>query len=255
LRLPSTGPDPIPLDTASAAVLGYARGLRAIRFRSPAAAQGQWVRVPAFGWSRFDTQPIEQPSDRDVLVAEGLHGRLDPAGWEDVYATLGRVWPLVDAVVGRAAGRTFWELPAEEVSVLEEPGTVGAGLRRIGQDSGRHPAHVAAALHHRHPGLVPHITRSTRRALLPHLEEGDSGVEAVVGRELRANERGFTALEDTVAALLGEAGPTRLRLHDILLWLATTLRMTHAVHLGRSAQEWAASVHDGEVGRDAAPTG
>jgi hypothetical protein len=255
LRLPSTGPDPIPLDTAAAAVLGYARGQRAIRFRSPAAAQGQWVQVPAFGWSRFDTQPIEPPGDRDVLVAEGLHGRLDPAGWEDVYTTLGRVGPILGAVVERAAGRSFWELPADELSVLEEPGTVGAGLRRIGHDSGKHPAHVAAALHHRHPGLVPHITRSTRRALLPHLEEGDSGVEAVVGRELRANERGFTALEDTVAALLGEARPTRVRLHDILLWLATTLRMTHAVHLGRGASEWAAPAHDGEVGRDAAPTG
>jgi hypothetical protein len=127
-------------------------------------------------------------------------------------------------------------LPGEELSVLGEPGTIGAGLREIGQVSGDHAAHVAAALHHRHPGLVPHLTRSTRRALLPHVEEGDSGVEAVVARELRNNEVGFATLERTAAALLGDVGPTRLRLHDILLWLATTLRMAHAVQLGRRAQ-------------------
>jgi hypothetical protein len=39
-------------------------------------------------------------------------------------------------------------------------------------------------------------------------------------------------LEDAVVAhglLL-----TRLRLHDVLLWLTGTLRLTHAVELGRS---------------------
>ncbi len=92
--------------------------------------------------------------------------------------------------------------------------------------------------HSAYPGLVPHVTRSTRRALLPHVEEGDSGVEAVVWRELRANDRVFTVLEDALAALLDDARPTRLRLHDILLWLMSTLRMTHAVQLGRATEEW-----------------
>lgn len=251
LHLPSTGPDPISLDTALAAVLGYARGRRAMRFRSPAAAGGRWALVPAFGWSRFDTRPIEPPGDLDVLVGEGLHGRLDRAGWDDVYATLDRTGPLLTDIAERAGGRNLWELAGEELSVLGEPGTVGAGLRRIGRDSGAHPAHVAAALHHRHPGLVPHLTRSTRRALLPHTEEGDSGVEAVVVRELRANTAGFAALEDAARTLLGDAQPTRLRLHDILLWLATTLRMTHAVQLGRGTEEWVAHA-EGGVGPAAA---
>ena len=56
-----------------------------------------------------------------------------------------------------------------------------------------------------------------------------------MARELRNNEVGFAALERTAVALLGDVGPTRLRLHDILLWLATTLRMAHAVQLGRRA--------------------
>ena len=143
--------------------------------------------------------------------------------------------PSVEAAVDRAAEQPFWELPADEVSVLGEPGTVGAALREIGRLSGSHPGHVAAALHHRRPALVPHLTRTTRRALLPHLEEGDSGVEAVVWRELQGNAAAFAALEDAATAAL-DVRPTRLRLHDILLWLSTTLRLTHALQLGRAVE-------------------
>jgi hypothetical protein len=240
LRLPSTGPDPIPADTALAALLGYARGHRPQRFRSPDAPGGRWVQLPAFGWSRFDARPVRPPGDTDILVGELLHGRLDRAGWHDVRDALDRVRPLADTAAVRAGGRAFWELPDEELSVLGEPGTVGAVLREIGRSSGEHPGHVSAALHHHRPALVPHLTRSTRRALLPHVEEGDSGVEAVILRELRANDSAFAALEATVAAVLGDARPTRLRLHDILLWLSTTLRLTHAVALGRGTTEWVA---------------
>ena len=235
-HLPSSGPDPIPFGTALAAVIGYARGRRPYRFRSPDTPQGRWVQLPAFGWSRFDTRPVESPGDPDILVAEGLHGRLDRAGWQDVHDTLARVRPPADAVAERAAGRSFWELPADEVSVLGEPGTVGAILREIGRSSGRHPGHVAAALHHRRPALIPHLTRTTRRALLPHTEEGDSGVEAVVWRELQVNAAAYAALEEAAAARLG-VRPTRLRLHDVQLWLSTTLRLAHALQLGDAAEE------------------
>ncbi|MBA3906983.1 MAG: hypothetical protein H0X35_09930 [Pseudonocardiales bacterium] len=251
LRLPSAGPDPIPIDTALAAVLGYARGRRPVRFRSLDAPQGRWVLLPAFGWSRFDTRAVEPPGDLDVLIGEGLHGRLDRTGWQDVHEALARVRPLADAAAERAAGQALWELPDDELSVLGEPGTVGAALREIGRASGDHPGHVAAALHHRRPSLIPHLTPTTRRAMLAHVEEGDSGVEAVVRRELRTNDNAFTALEDAAAALLGER-PTRLRLHDILLWLTTTLRMTHAVQLGRGAEEWANHIAGAHAYRPAA---
>jgi hypothetical protein len=237
LQLPSVGPDPVPVDTALAAVFGYARGQRPLRFRSLGTSQGRWVSVAAFGWSRFDARPVESPGDVDILVAEGLHGRLDRAGWHDVQDALARLSPTAEAAAERAGRRSFWELPADEVSVLGEPGTVGAALRDIGRRSGSHPGHVAAALHHRRPALVPHLTGTTRRALLPHLEEGDSGVEAVVWRELSANAAAFAALEDAAVAAL-EVRPTRLRLHDILLWLSTTLRLTHAVRLGEATREW-----------------
>ncbi|MCF7550607.1 hypothetical protein [Pseudonocardia sp. WMMC193] len=236
--LPSTGPDPLPMATAVAAVLGYARARRPLRFRSFAWPQGHWVSLPAFGWTRFDTLATGPNGDTDVLLGEGLHGRLDEPGWTDVDDALARVGPLAAAAAERAAGAPFWALPDDELSVLGEPGTVGAALREIDRRGGAHPAHVRAVLHHQRPTLVPHLTPSTRRALLPHTLEGDSGVDAVVRRELRANADAFAALEHTVATLLGDASPTRLRLHDILLWLATTLRLPFAVAAGEATAEW-----------------
>ncbi len=230
LVLPSAGPDPIPLATALAAVLGYARGRRPLFFRSPSAPQGRWVQVLAFAHDRFDGQPPEtgeRPTDRDVLVAEGLHGRLDRVAWRRVRDTLDDVWPRVGSLVDRAAGRAFWELPDDELSVLAEPGTVGAALRELTD------RHVRAALHSRHPALVPLVDGVTRRQLYGHVREGDSGPEAVVHRELVANAGAFTTLETATATLLGRR-LTRLRLHDVLLWLAGSLRMTHAVGLGRA---------------------
>ena len=243
--LPSAGPDPVPWDAALAAVLGYARGRRPLRFRTPDHPQGRWFSVLAFGYERFDRQPVDDRSgDADVLAAEGLHGRLDPAGWTAVRAALDDVRPLAEATVARAAGRAFWELPPEEFSVLAEPGTVGAALRAIrlhaeSTESVR-PDLVTAALHHRHPDLVPHVDRTTRRQLWPHVGEGDSGVEAVVHRELHANVAAFGALEAAAGALLAGGGTplTRLRLHDVLLWLTGSLRMAHAVALGRGTEEW-----------------
>jgi hypothetical protein len=120
--------------------------------------------------------------------------------------------------------------------VLAEPGTVGSELRRIWQHCegtpGVQPAHVAAALHHRRPDLFPLLVRATRWQLLPHVREGDSGVEAVVHRELIVNAAAFARLEDELAAR--DVPLTRLRLHDVLLWLSAGLRLTHAVALGRT---------------------
>jgi hypothetical protein len=144
------------------------------------------------------------------------------------------VRPLADVAVERATGRALHELPDEEFSVLAEPGTVGAALRHIWQLASDTPdvsaKHVAAALHHRHPDLFPLLGRTTRWQLLPHVREGDSGPEAVIHRELRANAEAFAALRSATADL----GLTALRLHDLLLWLSASLRLTHAVALGRT---------------------
>lgn len=236
LVLPSAGPDPLPVETALAAVLGYARGRRPLFFRSPSQPEGRWVQVPAYGYERFDrrprsTAPLGEP---DILPAEGLHGRLDPAAWTELRNTLEQIRPLADAAVEHAAGRALWELSDDDFSVLAEPGTVGAALRRIREQP--RSEHVTAALHHRRPELFPLVVRTTRWALLPHVRERDSGPEAVIHRELTANADAFDALEEAVTAQLGTA-LTRLRLHDILLWLTASLRLPHAVRLGLDADE------------------
>src|SRR4051794_16661813 len=153
LELPSAGPDPLPWETALAAVLGYARGRRPLRYRSPIEREGRWVVVPAFGFERFDLRPVPDGplGDEDVLAAEGLHGRLDPAAWSAVRAALDDVQDGADATVAHAAGRAFWELPDDEVSVLGEPGTVGAAARALGEPPGPTDRYVVAALHHRRP--------------------------------------------------------------------------------------------------------
>jgi hypothetical protein len=235
LVLPSAGPDPIRVDDALAAVLGYALGRRPLRFRAPNAREGRWVRVLAFAFDRFDRQPPEtsaRMTDRDVLLAEGLHGRLDPAGWTAVRAALDAALPLAEQAVRRAAGRAFWELPDDETSVLAEPGTVGAALRSLAE--GPHGPYLLAALHHRQPALFPLLDGITWRQLWPHTAEGDSGAHAVVLRELRANAAAFASLEARAGAALG-LRTTRLRLHDVLLWLAGSMRMDTAIALGRSA--------------------
>src|SRR4051812_10744361 len=218
--LPSAGRDPIPMATALDAVLGYAHGRRPLHFRSPSAPAGRWVQVPAFGYERFDVRaPADGPlGEHDILPAEGLHGRLDPEAWAATKKRLDDVRPLYESLVERAGGRRFEDLPDDEFSVLAEPGTVGALLREIGTDK-----HITAALHHRRPELVPLLVRATRWQLLPHVREGDSGVEAVIHRELRANAEAFAHLRHTLAGRGIEL--TALRLHDVLLWLSATLRL------------------------------
>jgi hypothetical protein len=244
LHLASAGPDPVPFRTAADAVLGYARGKTPLLFRAPHERTGRWVRVAAFGFGRFDDLPRTEgpPCDRDVLVAEGLHGRLDRAGWSAVRATLDDVVPSVRAAVDRAAGRPLDALPDDEFCVLAEPGTVGAALRelRTVADRSGHPHHVVAAVHHRHPDLVPLSSPGTDRRLWPHLQEGDSGPAAQVARELRADAAAFDALAAVTERRTG-VRLSRLRLHDLLLWLSTGLRLDTAARLGRATPEWQAA--------------
>jgi len=235
LHLPSAGPEPIPAGAALAAVLGYTAARRPLYYRAPNARTGRWAQVPAFGYERFDRRPVPDAplGEADILTAEGLHGRLGRDEWTAMAAALPAVQTLADDVVARAAGRAFWELPEDEFSVLAEPGTVGALLRSIGElcaTAGVSHWHVTASLHHRYPRLFPLLHTATRWSLFPHGREGDSGVEAVVHRELLRSADVFAELE---AALRAEGiALTRLRLHDVLLWLSATLRFEHAVAAG-----------------------
>jgi hypothetical protein len=95
-------------------------------------------------------------------------------------------------------------------------------------------------LHHKRPDLFPLIDRKTEPLLAAHTDES-AGLWAVVHSELNANQRQFTALETTFAELVdgeGDVPLTRLRLHDVLLWLIATGYWDRAVTAGHSSQEW-----------------
>ena len=143
------------------------------------------------------------------------------------------VEPVAAELTARAARRALDELPGDEFSVLSEPGTVGAALRAVAELPGVLPRYVGAALHHRLPELVPLTAPTTDRQLLPHLREGDSGTAAVVHRELRDDAAAFGALQEALRA--EEVAMSRLRLHDVLLWLSATLRLPAAVEAGCSS--------------------
>lgn len=95
-------------------------------------------------------------------------------------------------------------------------------------------------LHHKRPDLFPLIDNRTVPLLKPHTDT-EVGLWGVVHRELTRNEEQFGALERTFAELATEDHDvrlTRLRLHDVLLWLTASGRWRHAVERGRATAEW-----------------
>jgi hypothetical protein len=95
-------------------------------------------------------------------------------------------------------------------------------------------------LHHKRLELFPLIDGKTKPLLDVHADD-ITGMWGVVHRELTANSDQFSALEKAFAQLVDEQGDvplTRLRLHDILLWLKATGNWDYAVGRGRETQEW-----------------
>ena len=195
LDLPSAGPDPIPWDTALAAVLGYARPPSAALPR-PQLPDGSLGADPGLRLralrppGRVRTSRSASPTSSPPKVC--TVGSIRPPGrrWRAFWTTSARSpTPSSPAPPADPCSR----LEDDEFFVLAEPGTVGALLRTIGQRAQETPGvsakHVSAALHHRRPDLFPLLVRTTRWQLLPHVREGDSGVEAVIHRDSSRTRR------------------------------------------------------------------
>jgi len=97
-------------------------------------------------------------------------------------------------------------------------------------------------LHHKRPHLFPLVDRRTHPRLIDAAKgRHDVGYWSVVHEELVGNRDTFETLERTFECLVdGEADVslTRLRLHDILLWLIATKRWERAIVEGRATVEW-----------------
>ena len=247
-HLPSASPLDIPWDDALAATLGYARAQRDLRIkRTPTYPDGVTIKVRAYAYRVYDcVLPSEDQEFAwlDVLVVDGINGKMDQAAITALKDAGGRAWPHVRTAIERAAGRAFWDLPEEEVGRTPPPGTTGAALNDAWQECmATDKVGVALThkmLHHKRPDLFPLIDGLTDGPLERYADDAVR-LWGVVHRELRTNAVQFGALEQTFADLVD--GPedvplTRLRLHDILLWLTTSRRWAHAVEHGRATEEW-----------------
>jgi hypothetical protein len=255
--LPSVDRDPMPWDDAVAAALGYARGRRGLSVKTPTYPQGHTVPVPAYAYETYDCiPPSKEPGITywDVLVVNGLNGRLGQKEIEALKDAGGRAEKYIAAALELAGNRAFWELPEAEVLSNPPEGSAGDALKAAWAEF-MGTAHVDVArthkvLHHKHPRHFPLIDGKTAPRLEQHTESGGVRLWAVIHRELRANESQFAALEAVIEGLLVSGGGvrlTRLRLHDVLLWLSASKNMADAITAGRSTREWQTFL-EGDVG-------
>ncbi|MGY1827030.1 DUF6308 family protein [Blastococcus sp. SYSU DS0541] len=248
-RLSSVAAEPIEWREALAAVLGYARAQRDLRIAwTPSHPEGITVSVRAYAYRVYDCVP---PSDDDefawldVLVVDGINGKMDQNAITALRHAADRAWPHVRTAIQRAGGRSFWDLDEVEVGRTPPPGTTGAALtdawRECAATTGIKTALTHKLLHHKRPELFPLIDNVTAPRLREHTDD-DVSLWGVVHRELTANREQFDALERAFARLADGAEDvalTRLRLHDILLWLQASGNWGHAVTAGKATPEWA----------------
>ena len=234
LPLPSAGPEPIGADDALAAVVGYAAGPPAAalpRAQRPRGALGPGARLrlrPLRPAAAGDLGPDDRPrrAARRGAARPARPGGLD-RGARPPWTRRCR-WR--SRRCARAAGRAFWELPEEETSVL-----VRAGHRRAPR-CGRWPRGRTRRT------CSPRCTTAGRRCSRCWTASPGGSCGRTPPRATAACTRWCCAscaptpppspcLEARVRAVLGHR-LTRLRLHDVLLWLAGSLRMETAVALG-----------------------
>jgi len=246
--LPSVSGAPIGWNDALAAVLGYARAKRLLPLRTPSYPDGHVVRVPAFSYGVYDCVPTSEDDGfawLDVLVVDGLNGRLRQSSIVALKDAGERAWKHVHRADVRSGGQAFWELPIEEVIPPEPSGSTGAALCAAwGECMSTDDIDVALThkvLYHKRPRLFPLIDRRTAPRLEDQARLNPGGLWAVIHRELTENAESFDALESALNELLAWKDGVRLerlRLHDILLWLDVTEQRSWAAEEGRKTAEW-----------------
>lgn len=247
-RMPSAGPEEIGWSEGLAAVLGYARAQRDLRIKwTPTYPDGVTIKVRAYAYRVYDCVPPSEDDKfawLDVLVVDGINGKMDQTAITALRDAADRAWPHVRTAIERADGRAFWDLPEEEAGRTPPPGTTGEALSAAWQEcwatGGIKTALTHKLLHHKRPELFPLIDNVTAPLLRAHADE-DVSLWGIVHRELTANEAEFAALERTFAELVNgdeDVPLTRLRLHDVLLWLKASDKWAHAVGQGKTTAEW-----------------
>lgn len=167
------------------------------------------------------TSPPQDISVEDLLVVAAL----DPRAGSAAFLAMEAILPDLNSILARIdVVQTFWTLPRADLGGSPPGAGTQAwwlwrawallrGLEGVGPTIGD------KVLHHKRPWLFPIFDDDTRRRM------GGERVWQVLHDELNWHEEQFTYLERWFAAEAARRGGaylTRLRIHDILLWGATT---------------------------------
>lgn len=240
-RLAGASSPTFSMDDARAAVAGYAFGTLVIATKLQEPSYGvPPTAKPRRRWAyaSYDCIPASpgpELSDLDLLVASGLNSRLDVASVNSLLDVRDEVSEALREI---PPGLRFWDLRREDIAADGEPGPkkdspawhVHRAWWLLMSSLDLSVATTHKVLHHKLPGLVPLLDNKTLAAL-PARGAWRRIYDDVTGQAVE-----FEHLEQEFAAMAAQrnAPPlTRLRLHDILLWLHVTGEDVDAIKAGK----------------------
>jgi Family of unknown function (DUF6308) len=230
-------------EDAFLAVVGYAFATRPLAWRAPTGGVGDAPTTAGVGrWAYATYDCVTAASGTglsgvDLFIAAGLNGRLDNVG----IASLLAVEPEVSgALAAIPADTTFWGLPADAVAAAGAGGEVPASsplrpmLRAWTAFMGAPGLDVAIThktLHHKRPRVFPLLDGRTAMAY----PAGEAW--ASIHDDLNADPDAWEQLERRFAGEAAQRGGvplTRLRMHDIVLWLRLSGGLDEAIAPARA---------------------
>lgn len=233
--------DPVPLGKAMTVLRGYCLAIETATWVKPASGVGDGIGelpVGAFAFATYDGIAPAASTDIepiDVLVADGLNAQMSARDVAGVLAVASEIGEQINRL--DESGVKFWTLSLDQVSVAPaDEGAPGWPLWRawtiLMGVPGIQVARAHKILHHKRPSVFPLIDNET----IPYLRKGGSAW-ATVHRDLTSTADAWTELEVVIGEALADTAlttPTRLRLHDILLWTRVTKRWEAALAAGEN---------------------
>lgn len=221
----NVGPAEYTVTDAKETIAGYCFGEQQVAWRAPQLQVGSLpppLRRPRWAYRSYDCvlpDPGTALGSTDLLVASGLNGQLEV----DTVSSLLALGPVVSRVLEQVdLTLPFWNIPVTDIHppALPAPGSQSWYLHRAwfllesAPSVGIAVAHKT--LHHKMPAHFPLLDGQTAAAL------GNRSLWVQIHTDLARQATTWEELEDwfgVLAELNRGVALTRLRLHDILLWL------------------------------------
>ncbi|MEV5632056.1 DUF6308 family protein [Micromonospora tulbaghiae] len=187
-------------------------------------------KVPAYAYRTYDCVPASPGplfSDLDLLITAGLNARLDVPAIAALRNFADRAANYLDAAHNQQPD--FLLLNRPELGDDPPQGSAGWHLREAWRQGMATPgldiARVHKALHHKRPRLVPLLDKKTVEPIATAARAARCTLWQLIYDEIHAHAEDFTVLADEfdkIAAREQGVPLSRLRLYDILLWMAMT---------------------------------